>query len=64
MTVYIEGIGKITASTDTLNTLAMIAGDASEHYTAHEYFALAKQAKDMDWTIYKALKKAGYYDGV
>ena len=64
MTVDIEGIGKITASKDTLNNLAILAGCASENLTSREYFTRARIAKDMDWTIYKALKETGYYDGV
>ena len=64
MTVYIEGIGKITASKDVLNNLAIIAGEASEGFTRNELFGFAKQAKDMDFAIYKALDKVGYYDGI
>lgn len=64
MTVYIEGIGEITASEDALNKLSLIAIYASETYTAHEYFALAREANDIGFAIYKALKAAGYYDEV
>lgn len=61
MTVYIEGIGKITASKSALNTLALIAHEAAFSYNKRGLHALADEANRATCTIYNELNAKGHY---
>lgn len=54
--------GKINASKETLNKIALLAGTAAERYTRDGLFALAKEAEEIGNQIHAALKDTGYYE--
>lgn len=45
-----------------LNKVSSIASVAAEEYEKEGYEKLEAAANKMSWTIYKALKEAGYYN--
>lgn len=62
MTIELKGIGKVTASKEVLNLIAIWAGQAAESYEVKGLNALKRQATEADKEIYDALDKTGYYN--
>ena len=62
MTVEIQGLGKITARKEVLNTIRDWAFTATDVYKFHEHFALADRTRNAANTILDALDNEGYYD--
>lgn len=64
MTVNINlyGGSKITATKDVLNWLSSKLDEAADALRAEGYEPLAKEARQVSWEIYEALKEAGLYD--
>lgn len=62
MTVELKGIGKVTASKEVLNLLAIWAIRAAENYESKGLNALRKQALEADKEIFDALAETGFYN--
>ena len=64
MTVNIEGLGKITASKETLNMLHVAFFEHAELAANNRKALQALVADERSTAIFKALDSVGYYDGV
>lgn len=64
MTVYIDGIGEVTASESVLNSIAIVFGEARENYERLSLSSLADEADKARSSIHVELAKVGYYDSV
>lgn len=53
--------GKITASMNTLNSIAIAFLDAAQHYKDEGAYSIAKRYDRVSEEIYSALKNNGYY---
>lgn len=62
MTVNIEGLGKITASKDVLNTIAGAFRYSGELQHIKNRDALANYHGEVFNSIYDALDESGYYN--
>lgn len=62
MTVNIEGLGKITASKDTLNELVLAFSNSATYYMKGNKFSLSEREENRRKVIYTELLKVGYYD--
>lgn len=62
MTVNIEGLGKITASKDTLNMLSIYLGIAAMNEVT-KLESCREGASHAQDSIYEALNNSGYYRG-
>lgn len=54
--------GKVTATKDVLNYIALLASEASESYKSRDRNTLADEADKFCGEIYNALKEVGLYD--
>ena len=62
MTVNIEGLGKITATKDVLNELALaFANSATFHMRVNNFHASEVEDSRSD-AIWEQLQKSGYYN--
>lgn len=62
MTVNIEGLGKITASKEVLNEIALAFGSASKFDRSRNRNSLADKRYKVCNSIYDALDESGYYN--
>lgn len=61
MTVEIKGMGKINATKEVLNEIAIAFSNSCEYNAQKGYYYLAKEAEEAFLTIHKELDKVGYY---
>lgn len=61
-TIEVTGLGKITASQATLNTISIALSEAAHKYYSEGCNALADAAQEQSDQIYAELKKHGLYD--
>jgi len=61
MQVEIKGLGKITATKEVLNAIAIMAYKSSEYNKIKKRNALAELDANVHSEIYKALENAGYF---
>ncbi len=62
MTVNIEGLGKITATKEVLNTIAYAFMQGGSFYRSIEFDECADEYFDINMAILEALNNAGYFD--
>lgn len=62
MTVNVEGLGKITASKEALNEIAIALGVSRDFYFKVDCNALADKCNKAHGSIYRALDDSGYFD--
>lgn len=64
MTLFIEGLGEITASEYVLNDIAILADEAEENLKNRNRKIKASRARDISKAIYEALCEQGFYDNI